>query len=539
MGIQQKRRLTGAAIIVMSSIIASRLTGFFREMLIPSKLGFGHIADAYYIAFLVPDLMYNLLVGGTIAAALIPVLSGYLENGQEEDGWKAVGTFINISFIAMIFVCILGMIFTPELVNIVAAGYGKQKPVELELSIRLTRILFPSVAFLMLAGLANGVLNSYHRFASSAYGPTVYNVGSALSILVFGGKSTENVELVAYGVMFSSIIYFIFQLVFALNNLKFYKFKIYVRHPGFIKLMKLAIPSLISSSIVQVNLIISSRFATFLTAGSVTALNVANKTWQMPLGIFAQGIGIAMLPTLSARLAVGESESYKSTLMSGLKTVLLLSIPSAVGLMVLKQPVIRTFFQITREVDENAVSMTADILMLFSVALVAQSIVAIMVRAFYANNDSKTPLYIGLSNVILNTLLSYAFMTFTSLGAAGIALAYSITSVVYAVLLLFILNRQMKGIYLERLGVFLCKVIPASIIMGIAVYLLDMLLPLGGGFKVISASAKALQLIHLTIETTAGAVVYFAVVLLMKVEEASYIYNTVAGRFRRIFGKKS
>ncbi len=521
MGDIQKKRLTGAAAVVMSSIVLSRVTGFFREMLVPNMLGTNSVGDAYAIAFRITGLMYDMLVGGAIAAALIPVLSGYLEKKEEEEGWKAVGTFINVVFAAMFLISILGIIFAPQVVSIAAWGFKEDKEA-VSLTVSLTRILFPSVAFLMLAGLTNGILNSYHKFAAAAYGPAIYNTGSALSILLF---SRFSVKAVAVGVMCSSMIYFLIQLSFALKNLKFYRFRFYLKHPGFKKLFYLAVPSLISSSIVQVNAIITTSFVTFFGQGNAAALQTADRIWQMPYGVFAQGMGIAMLPTLSADLAVGDVERFKNTLLKGLKTVLLLTIPSAVGFIVLNRPVI-SIFKLTKKFGDAAAVNAGNILIFFSIALLTQSIVTIINRAYYANNDTKTPLYIGASTIIINVILSYILKN-TSLGVAGMALAYSIASTLNAALLLIVLEKKMKGIYLNKLAAFIVKVIPASAVMGIFLFFVSRAVPF-------ESSSKPVQYLLLAFEVSAGAAVYFLAVLAMKVEEAGYMYNIFKGRIKKL-----
>ncbi|MCX7711061.1 MAG: murein biosynthesis integral membrane protein MurJ [Clostridia bacterium] len=523
----QKKRLAGAAIIVMISTILSRITGYLREMLIPTKLGVGMVGDAYNVAFLVPDLMYNLILGGAIAAALIPVLSGYIERNEEKDGWKAVGTFINITFFVMLFFCILGMVFTDKLIPIVADGFRTKGPETQLLAIRLTRILFPSVSFLMLAGMCNGVLNSYHRFTAAAFGPVIYNLGGVLSLLLFGSSTALGAECVAYGVMTSALIYFLFQLSVAFKNLKLYRFNIDLKHPGFIKLFKLAIPSLISSSVVQINLIISSRFATYAAVGSVTLFNSANRTWQLPLGIFAQSMGVALLPTLSARLAVGDTKEYHRILMKGLKTVLLLAIPSAFAIVVLREPVIRTLFKFSTKFTEESVATAGYILMFFSLALVSQSIVAMMTRAYFAANDTKTPLFIGSSTIIINGVLSYWLFYYTPMSVAGMAIAYSISSTVYAALLILLLNRRVKGVDVKELIMFMLKVSTAALIMGLVLYPVNLVLP-------VDINSKLSQAFFLGIEAVIGSIIYFALVVLLRIEEGIYLINSLKSRFGRI-----
>ncbi|HHW48488.1 MAG TPA: murein biosynthesis integral membrane protein MurJ [Clostridiaceae bacterium] len=522
---KQKRNLTSAAFIVMSSIVISRITGYFRVMLIPNKLTEKVVADSYIMAFKMTDLMYNLLVGGAIAAALIPVLTGYLERGEEEEGWKAVGTFINVVCLSMVFICVVGIIFAPKFVPLIARGFDEEG---IKLTVRLTRILFPSVSFIMLAGLTNGVLNSYQRFAASSYGPVIYNIGSIMSLFFL---SRYSVELVAFGVMLSSFVYFLFQLSFAVRNLKYYRFRIYLRHPGFKRLFNLAVPSLLSSTINQVNVIISAMFVTlFRSPGSVNAFNMADTTWQMPYGIFAQGIGIAILPTMSARYAVGDVKDYKDILNKGLKSILLLSIPSAAGLVVLSEPVIRTIFQWSKGFYPEYVTLASRILVFFSVALITQSIVATMSRAFYAVNDTKSPLYVGAGTILMNLAICYLFYRYTSLGVEGMALAYSITSTINAFILIFILNKKVDSINLKSFCVFLLKTFLASGIMGLAVFLLSNVMDF-------NTASKFLQVLYLIAAISVGALIYFATVLVLKVDEAVYMYETIRLRVKKLMKK--
>ncbi len=506
----------------MMSIVLSRITGFLREILIPNILGTNEVGDAYVIAFRITGLMYDLLVGGAIAAALIPVLSGYLARDEEEEGWKAVSTFLNIVFIAMIFTCALGVIFAPQIVSFSNDVFNMNLK-SLGLAVRLTRILFPSVAFLMLAGITNGILNSYNKFAAAAYGPSIYNIGSALSILLL---SRFGVEAVAVGVMASSIIYFLYQFAFGFKNFKFYKLSFFWKHVGFKKMFALAVPSLASSSIVQINIIITTFFVPFFGTGNVTAFQTADRIWQMPYGVFAQGMGIAMLPMLSANLAIGEIAQYKNTLLKGLKTVLFLTVPSAIAFVVLKDPVI-SIFKLSKKFSDFAAMNAGNILMFFSIALITQSVVTILNRAFYADNDAKTPLFIGISTILLNIVLSYV-LRHTSMGVAGMALAYSVASTVNAILLMLTLNRKMKGIYIDKIILFILKVIPSALLMGAVLYAVNSVIEF-------SNYSKIIQFVILAIYVIIGAIIYFTAALMLKIDEAQNAVNSIKIKAKKVF----
>jgi len=235
---------------------------------------------------------------------------------------------------------------------------------------------------------------------------------------------------------------------------------------------------------------------------------------------------------LSSDIATGKVEEYKNTLMKGIKTVLLLTVPSGVGFIVLKEPIIRTIFKFTSLFNDEAVTVAGRILMFFSIALLSQSIVTVVNRAFYAINDTLTPLMIGGSTIIINIVLSFVFYQTTGLGVAGMALAYSLASVLNAFLLLTILNKKMKGIYLFDLLKFLLKVVPASLIMGGVLFLIDAFIDMDTGSKI-------MQVVSLTLEIAAGVLIYFTAVLLMRVEEAINIKNKFISKFSGLIRRKA
>ena len=519
-----KRIKTGslsiAAIIVMSSMVLSRLTGFLRETMLSWRVGLSWVQDAYVAAFTVPDLVYMLLVGGTISAALVPFLSGKLEKGEDEKGWLGASTFINIVFLGMVLLCVLGIIFAPRIMPAVAPGFSDSSPQTMQLAVKLSRILFPSVSFLMMAGICNGVLNSYKKFAAAAFGPSIYNIGCAIGIYLFADSNPESMTKVAIFVALSAFVYFLIQLTFSFGKYKFYKPVIHIRNKDFRKLFSHAVPSLLSSSITQVNTIISTAFVSFSAIeGSLAAFRNANTLWQLPYGIFAMGIGTAILPSLSGKYAVGEHEDYKGLLMKSLTSVLFLALPSAVGFIVLKEQLVRAVFKWGGRFTEDNVPFVATILAYFCLSMITQSIVAIMNRAYYARQDTKTPLIAGLISVTLNIAFGTIFNLYTDFGAAGMALSYSIISLVNSFILLLLLNVKMKGIHLDRLGSFFIRAIPSAVLMGAVLLLIQAFIP--------SPQGKLLQLIYLVIEIITGAIIYTIMMLLMKSQEAIYLKKKI------------
>ena len=524
------KKITGAAIIVMSSLVVSRITGYLRTILINNLLSASQ-SDSLLAAFRTTDLMYNMLIGGAISAALIPILSGYLARGEEEDGWKAVGTFINVIFLSMVVVSTLGVIFAPWVVSLTASGLEGQVR---ETTIQLTRILFPSVGFMMLAGMTNGVLNSYKRFAAAAYGPSLYNLGTALSILVL---SRFGVKYVAFGVLASAIMYFLIQISFALPNFKYYSPRLLWRHTGFRRLFRLAIPSLAASAVVQINILISQNFISlFKHEGSITAYYNANDIWQLPYGIFAMGLGTALLPTLSEKLALKQVEDFKSILNSAFKTILYLIIPSAVAFMTISKPVISVVYKWSGNINAERIVTAGNILLLFTAAMIAQSMLALLNRAFYANNDTKTPLYVGTLAIVLNFAFCWIFLKTTKLGPAGMSLSYSIQSLINMTIMMYILSKKMNGMGWKKLLVYSLKLVVAALMMGAIIFGINSLIPVDFT-QDYTIHSKLKEISALGFEIIIGASVYFGFTMLLKVEEAVAFKNKILWRFKRVLGK--
>jgi putative peptidoglycan lipid II flippase len=516
------KTIAGAAAIVMLSIVLSRLTGFVRETLVPNLLGFESLGASYTMAFKITGFMYDLLVGGAIAAALIPILSGYIAKDNEKEGWKSISTFVNTLIVLTIFACCLGIIFAPQLVKINAPGFTDPK--QFDTTVKLVRLLFPSVALLMFTGLTNGVLNSYKRFIASAFGPTIYNIGCSISIIIFG-RNNQNIEEIAYGIILTSFFYFLLQFILAFKNLKHYRFIFDFKNPDFIKLFKLAIPSLMSSSIVQINILIISSFATTLGDASVVATNAADRIWQMPYGIFAQGLGIAMLPSISAMSALGEVDNFKKTVKNSLKFLSYIIVPCALIFITSGTEVISTLFSFTSKFNTSNIILTSNILTFFSFAMISQSMVAILNRAFYAKNDTITPLMTGLSTVVVILSMCFIFTGYTNLMASGLALSYTIASIINAVLLYMLLVRKIGSLE-GNFKIFGIKTTLASIIT-------IMLLHAANVYIFQAEVSKLFQLIRLSIVCSVVFCAYFSITLLLKQDEAIYFKNILLSKLVR------
>jgi len=509
----EEKGLSRNAALVMFATFFSRITGFLRTVLIKNIMSPKGYSDEFLVAFSLPDLTFELLVGGAIAAAIIPILTSSISKNNEREGWKAIGTFLNITVIAFIFISIIFFIFTPSFVEVVAIGYEKGTE-EFNLVVKLTRILLPSSLFMILAGQCNGILNAYNKFAAAAFGPVLYNLCVMISIIIFGARS---VELTTFGVTISAIIYFLVQLSCTWKHLRMYKPQLYLRNETFLKLVKLAVPSLAASAVVQVNGIISRSFSTEFVKNSVTMMNNANRTWQLPLGIFAQSLGVAMLPTLSSQFALEEKESYKRVLNKGLRTVMALCIPSTMILIVLNREIMQILFKWSK-MSNYEVAMNGLALLAYAPALLFQSVVVILNRAFYSIQNTRIPLLIGVGTIGINIAANLYFSNYTDLGAIGTAMAYVVTVLVNAFLLVILFSRKTGLELIPDNFIFLAKITAVTIISGITLWICTLIIPFPAG-ESFSFGRKVLEILSVCARLVLPLLVFIVTSVLLKIDE--------------------
>ncbi len=514
-----KKRTTKTIALVMFIMILSRLLGFLREVMMMNTFGRGMETDAFFAAFTIPDMMYYLLIGGALSAAFIPVFTSYLSMDKEEEGWKVASTFMNMIVILLLVLSVLGMIFADYLVPLVAYEF---KGEQLKLTAKLTRFMFPAVTFTALAGLQTGILNSYKKFNVASIGPILYNIGIIFGTLFL--SSHFGITGMAIGVVIGAISNFLFQFLFVIKKARYYRFIFDFNHPGVRKILKLIIPSLIGLSVTQINLVINQNIASGLDTGSITALRLANRVMQLPLGIFSVSIATVIFPTITAQITRGEIANFRKTFALGIRNILFITIPCAVGLMTLGLPLIRLLFEHGAFKEKDAI-VTANALFFYTLGLPSQASIQILTRGFYADQDTKTPVKISFISVIVNIILNIFFVRFTSLGVRGLALAYSISSFINMMMLLNTLRKRMNGIKGKEIIVSTMKSSVASIVMGGFIVLLDLLFN-----KYFNIHDGEVQLIQVGIGTIFGSGIFLVMAHILKMKEVKNIMNLLCKR---------
>lgn len=528
---QSKRTFTSGSvakstIIVMVALILSKVTGQLREILIPGKIGYGILSDAYILGFLIPDLVYQLLVGGSIQAAITPTLSGAISNGTEKRTWKSVSVFINATSVLMLFAVLIGEILIPYILP-VFFGAGKSQDT-VNLAISVSRMLFPQVFFMMLAALSIGVLNAYKKFTSASLGPVVYNICVVISMVAFGNRTASGITKVAAGVMISACIYFLMQFYSSRKEFSNYQFSFDLKDKGFRRIVSLAIPTLISASIVQINLIILSAFTNYYNEGSLTSLRFAITTWQLPYGVFAVAVGSVMLPSLAGYYASSDYKQCSKTITKSLRSALFLTIPSAIIFFMLSKEVIRGIFQWgSQNLSDQSVELTSQMLAWYCVAMISHTIIFIMNMAFYAVGKTKIPLINGLLTLVTNTLFCLIFTRLTPFGVISMPMAYSLSSIISVVLLLGLFYRMLPKCAPRKIPQFLIK----SLICGAGSILVLLII----GLVPFDSDNKIVQLVLLSLKSLIAFSIYIYIGFFIQMKEPQQLWAKISPKINRLF----
>lgn len=509
-----------AAGTIMVAMALSRLFGYVRDVVIYTTFGQDFRTDAYNAAFSIPDFLYYLLVGGALSSAFIPVFSSYLATNQEEDGWEVVSTIFNIVMVLMIIGIILGLIFTPQLIALLVPGFTGEA---FDLAVLLTRVMFAQSFFMALSGISQGILHSYKHFFAPALGSVLYNLG----IIIIGILLMNRLGILGFsiGVVMGAMLNFLVQVPALIKIGIRYKPIVNLNHPGVKKIFTLILPVFIGLSVTHLNLFVNQYLASSLSYGMISALRAAQRIMQLPIGVFAIAVAVAVFPTLTGHAARKEEKEFKATMSLGVRTVIFITLPAAVGLIALRVPIIRAMFQQGQFTPENT-EATAFALLFYSLGLIGYSAQQVLNRAFYALQDTKSPVTIGVITIIINIVLNFALIK--PLGHGGLALAYSIAGLVNMVLLLYFLRNKIGHIDGREMLRSFSKTLIASLIMGAIVYLTVYLFEMYFGVQ-----GKILQIIEVILGVGVGALVYIVIVSLMKMEEASIAMGILLRRFRR------
>ena len=535
-------RVAGAAILMVLAILGSRLLALVRDMVVSYYFGAGMVTDAYKAAFSLPDLLYYLIAGGALSTAFIPVFTEYLEKQEEEAAWHVFSVIGTVVTVGLIPVVLVGWLFTEQLLYPFCAGFSAEK---LSLTASLTRIILPAQICFFLGGLMMGTLYSLGHFRAPALGPLIYNIGIITGGLIGGAYfgSFWGIYGLAWGVLGGAILGNVLLQIVALRRLGVrYRPSFDVRHEGVVRVARLVLPVLLGLSLPQFCLILTRAFASPLGDGPITWLDNGNKLMQLPLGIFGQALSVAVFPTLSRLSARGETEEFRNQLNLGMRSILFLTIPSAVLLIVLAGPVTALVFERGRWTSQDTAA-TAHLLVLYSFAIFAVSGQQIVNRGFYALKDTLTPTLVGSGATVGFVVLGAALVGVPWAGravpdyygqvrgSALLAISYSVLMAAYLAVLLLLLRRKLGGFGFRTIAHSVSRVCIAALIAGGAAWgVKEGLAELLSGGQSLRGAALLAQVGSAGI---AGVLAYLATVRLLRVPEAETALAAVTRRLRR------
>lgn len=512
--------LARAGLIVSSAFLVSRILGYVRVIVIANAFPSTEL-DAFFAAFRIPDLIFQLVAAGALSSALIPIVSGLFTSNERARAWRVVSTVINLMLIALVVLSIGLLILAPVIVPIITPGFEGAK---LDRTIELTRIMLLSPILLALGAVATSVLNAGGRFAASAIAPIVYNLAIIGGALLLG--PSLGIQGLALAVVAGSAGHLLVQLR-PLARLGFrYEPRIDGSDPQARKALVLMAPRAIGLGVTQITFIVVTALASLLGDGAVSDFNFAFAVLQIPLGIIGVPLGIVVLPSLSRDAAVGHEGAFASLLTRALRLLVYVMVPIAVLTVVVRQPVVDFLFG-GGSIRETDLDLIAQTLAAFAVGLTAHAMIAVLARAFYARQDTATPVAAAIGAVIVNC--SLAVVLVGPYGLPGIALAIAIAAWIEALVLLGLLYRRLPHFELSGLGRVGIEAIVASVIAGAAA-----LAALGGLAGLLGSDPGRLVLVvEVGIVSVVFGAVYALLSVALRIPELPSIVGVMADVLRR------
>ena len=531
-----QRVSTRATGIVGIAVLCSRILGLIREQVFAGLFGAGKLLDAFLLAFRVPNLLRDLFAEGALSTAFITTFSKKIATEGDESAWRLGNKVATLTAVFMSAITLLGIIFAPQLIHLMAPLWPADK---VALTILLTRIMWPFILLVSLAALVMGMLNAKNVFGAPAMASSYFNLGSIIGGVALGYWLDPHFGTRSLvGLSIGTLIGGLWQLTSQFPSLRRVGYHYHPdfrwRDEGVRTVLTLMGPAVIAASAVQVNVLVNTIFAAsvrdaagHVIDGPVSWLSIAFRLMQLPIGIFGVAVGTVTLPLVSRTAAVGDMAGFRSALAHALRLVMVLTIPAAVGLIMLGQPIIAILYQHGRFTPEST-RQTAAALQFYAIGLAAYSGVKVLAPAFYALDKRYLPMLVSILSIVVNLILNWFFMFKLGLGHRGLALAVSLVAIINF-LLLYIMMRKHAGA-LETgalLKLFGKLLIPLALLASICWLSLQTMFYPGAHFVLWQRIFGVLLVISV------ATVVFFGSAFLFRVDEVRDVVELVRRKFAR------
>lgn len=451
--------------VVSFFTMLSRVMGLARDVVFARVIGAEAFADVFFVAFKIPNFFRRLFAEGAFAQAFVPILGEYREQGSQAAVRGLISRVSGTLGLTLLLFTLVIVLAAPAMAAIFAPKWFFDDPLKFNATADMLRITFPYLMFISMTGVAGGILNSYDRFAVPAFTPIWLNITLIASALLAAPMFDQPAFALAWGVLIAGVLQFIFQIPFLLRIHMLPAPKVDWHHPGVRKILKLMGPAIFGVSVSQINLLLDTMLATFLPTGSVSWLYYSDRLSELPLGVFGVAIATVILPNLSRHHASSSTKEYSETLDWALKMILLIAVPAAAALVLLAEPILVTLFYYGDVMTLRDMSMATLSLRAYALGLIAFMLIKVLAPGFFARQDMRTPVRIGIiamaTNMVLNILFVAPLHFYWQIGHLGLAAATSVAAFVNAILLYIYLKRS--GVYVasDHWLAFFCRLIGA------------------------------------------------------------------------------
>ncbi|MCC6537137.1 MAG: murein biosynthesis integral membrane protein MurJ [Bryobacterales bacterium] len=518
----QSEGVARSAGMMSVAVMFSRITGLLREQVMAWQFGTGMDFEAYRLGFTLPNLTRDLFAEGALSSAFVPTFTEYLATKGKEEAARLANLVATAVVLLVGLICLLGWWFAPQLVDLFGSGF-RQTPGKHELAVHMARIMFPFLLLVALAAQAMGILNACNQFGIPALASSLFNVISVGSGLILGvglgpWLGIQPIEGMAWGVLLGGAGQLLWQVPSLLQKGFSFRPMWDTTHPGLRQIFRMMGPAILGSAAVNINLAVNLNFASMVVDaerganGPMSWLNYAFRFIHLPIGVFGVAVASATVPSITRSLASGNTDEFRRTLSRSLGVVLLMSLPSAVGLYALGKDIVRMVYQHGR-FTANDTEQTAFAMSCYAIGLVGYAGAKVLTPAFYALKDSRTPMLLSFSSIVVNYAAAWAMMRFTRLGHAGLALTTSVVATFSFLGLLWLLRQRVGSIHGRELASTTGRALLAALGMGAALTLLVT------GLERLLGNSLGASAVRTAVCIPAGALVFYFVCRALRVAE--------------------